>query len=431
MKSFSSSQLHPAIIHALESKGILTPSEIQAKTIPLLLEHKGDFVGRSATGTGKTYAYAAPLLSRINVASKQTQAVVLVPTRELCEQVGNELSFLGNGIEDLNIEAIYGGMSIKKQTKALGQGCHIIVATPGRLLDLIERQVVRLASLDFLIFDEADEMLLKGFRKDIDRILATSKSAYSTWLFSATMPDEINSIIKKYLHKDLKKVLIGKKERTNVGIVHQAIKLKAEDKLNVLLYHLARLGNQRGIIFCRTKAGVQKLYKKLSANKFSSGAIHGDLPQGLRNKVMEQYREGHIDLLIATDVASRGVDIKDVSFVIQYHVPDTSDAYTHRSGRSSRAGNKGLSITFIFEEEQERLSLIEEELALNLNYLELPSVKDQMVNKAILWGRKVAKEKPLGELLDNTSKQAFKDQLKHLSKEEIFEKLLANYLRDL
>ncbi|UXP31764.1 DEAD/DEAH box helicase [Reichenbachiella agarivorans] len=431
MDNFSTSKVDANIVKALTEKGIYVPSEIQAQTIPILLNHKGDFIGRSATGTGKTFAYGVPLLSRIDTTSGKIQAVVLVPTRELCEQVGNELMGLAKFIPELKIESIYGGMSLKAQIHDLSNGTHVVVATPGRLMDLVQRNVVHLESLNFVIFDEADEMLLKGFRTDIDKILATANRNYATWLFSATMPDEVNAIIKKYLHKELIKVLIGKAESTNKDIKHQIIELQAEQKLDVLLHFLKKYSTQKGIIFCRTKSGVQKLYKQLSANKFSCGAIQGDLPQGLRNKVMEQFRGGHINFLIATDVASRGVDVENVDIVIQYHMADTSESYTHRSGRTSRAGKTGISLTFIFPEEKEKMDLIEKELNLKCLVLPLPSVKDQLVNKAILWGRKIAKEKPVSpDKLDDETKKEFKDQLIHLSKDELLEKLLATYLRE-
>ncbi len=430
MKNFSSSQLHSGLVKQLAEKGITSPTEIQAQSIPVLLKHKGDFVARSATGTGKTFAFGLPLLSRIMPAIGRVQAVILVPTRELCEQVGTELQYLAKGINGVKVEAIYGGVSLKSQIHELSNGVQVIVATPGRMMDLVNRKVLDLSVLKFVIFDEADEMLLKGFRTDIDKILASSSRNYSTWLFSATMPDEINGIIKKYLNKELLKISIGKKKQTNQGIDHQAIEVLATEKQNVLLHFLTRFGEQKIIIFCRTKSGVQKLYKQLSANKFSCGAIHGDLPQGLRNKVMDQFRAGGISTLIATDVAARGVDVENISTVIQYHLPDTSDAYTHRSGRTSRAGKQGVSLTFLFREEREKFAEIERELKLDTKYLDLPSEKDRLVNNAILWGRKVAKAKPVGDKLDEESKKQFVDELNHLSKDELFEKLLATYLKE-
>lgn len=430
MDNFSSSNINLDIKKALAEKSIAIPSEIQAKTIPVLMSHDGDFIGRSATGTGKTYAYGAPLLSRIDSSVGTVQAVVLVPTRELCEQVGKELVFLAKYIPELKTESIYGGVSLKTQIHDLSNGTHVVVATPGRLMDLVQRNVVHLETLKFVVFDEADEMLFKGFQGDIDKILATANRSYSSWLFSATMPDEVNSIIKKYLNKDLVKVMVGKAETPNKGIKHQLMELPAESKLDVLLHYLKKYSNEKSIIFCRTKSGVQKLYKQLSANKFSSGAIHGDLPQGLRNKVMDQFRAGSINTLIATDVASRGVDVDNVGVVFQYHMPDTKESYTHRSGRTSRAGQTGVSLTFIFPEEKEKLAVIQKELDLTFKILALPSAKDQLVNKAILWGRKIAKSKPVGDKLDPETRQEFKNQLNHLSKEELLEKLLATYLRE-
>lgn len=430
MKKFSSSNLNPSIKKALAEKDIDIPSEIQAKTIPVLMDHEGDFIGRSATGTGKTFAYGAPLLSRIDPKIGKVQAVVLVPTRELCEQVGNELVFLSKYIPNLKTESIYGGVSLKTQIHDLSNGTHIVVATPGRLMDLVNRNVVHLETLKYVVFDEADEMLFKGFQTDIDKILATANRNYSSWLFSATMPDEVNHLIKKYLNKDLIKVLVGKAETPNAGIQHQLIELAAEQKLDVLLQFLQQYSDEKSIIFCRTKSGVQKLYKQLSANKFSCGAIHGDLPQGLRNKVMEQFKAGSINTLIATDVASRGVDIEDVGLVLQYHMPDTKDSYTHRSGRTSRAGKTGTSITFIFSEEKEKWNEIKNTLDVKFKNLPVPSIKDQLVGKAMVWAQKIAKSKPVANKLDEATRSEFKNQLNHLSKDELLEKLLATYLRE-
>lgn len=431
MKSFSSSKLHKGIVDVLADKGLIVPSEIQAKTIPVLLDHEGDFVGRSATGTGKTFAFGAPLLTKVNAAVGKVQAVVLVPTRELCEQVGTELIELGTQVPGLKIEAIYGGMSMKGQINSLSNGVQVIVATPGRLIDLIQRKIVNLSALDYVVFDEADEMLLKGFRTDIDKILDKSSRTFSTWLFSATMPDDINGIIKKYLHKDLIRVTVGENEKTNKGIKHKFIEVTPEEKSNVLFHFLQSFGENRVIIFCRTKSGVQKLYKQLSAAKFTSGAVHGDLPQGLRNKVMEQFKSGSIKILIATDVAARGVDVEDVAYVVQYHLPDVADAYTHRSGRTSRAGKTGVSLTFVFQEEKEKLLEFKEALSLNLEEVSVPSAKDQLLNKAILWARRVSKEKPVSaEKIDGATREQFKQELVHLSKDELYEKLLATYLRE-
>ena len=430
MKNFNEINLPEGVLSVLAEKKIVTPTEIQQKSIPLLLNHDGDFVGRAQTGSGKTYAFGIPLISKIDTAKNEVQAVVLTPTRELCAQVGDELTELTKNLEEIKVQAIYGGVQLKHQVKEFNTDVKIIVATPGRLMDLIKRQVINLTTLKYLILDEADQLLLRGFRTDIDTILRNTDYTYSTWLFSATMAPEVDEVIELYLNKELETVFIGDDNSVNEDIEHNVIEVIPEEKLSVLLHFLTRFGDKKGIIFCRTKSGVQKLYKQLSANKFKSGAIHGDLPQGLRNKVMDQFRENNISILIATDVASRGVDVTDVGYVLQYHIADTKEAYLHRSGRTSRVGNKGTCLTFVFEDEISKLEDIEYDLNIKMNFLELPTVKDLLINRAILWGGKVAKEKPLDKTVDKQSREAFKKQLSHMSKDEILEKLMATYLRE-
>ena len=431
MKTFTKTKVHEGIRKVLEEKGIKKTTEVQEKTIPLLLTHDGDFVCRSATGTGKTYAFGIPLLQRIKGDEKHIQALIIVPTRELCEQMGKEMQALSANIEDVHVAAIYGGISLKSQTKDLTPDTQVLIATPGRLMDLIERKLVDLSALQYCILDESDKMLLTGFKADIDKILTNVKSEYVTWLFSATMPEEVKEIISARLVKNLKQVEIGDADQTSAGISHEYLELVPEQKLNVLLHYLEKYSGNRSIVFCRTKSGVQKLFKQLSANKFKSGAIHGDLPQGLRNKIMDQFKAGSIDILLATDVASRGVDVNDVSHVIQYHIPDTRDSYLHRSGRTSRAGKTGTAITFVFEEEKKKLLEIQSELNFELTQIPLPSAQDQLINRAVLWARKVAKEKPVpAELMPQIHRDEFRAEIEHLSTEELSEKLMAVYLRD-
>ena len=429
IQDFDSLGIQQRTVQFLHSKGIHKPTEIQAKAIPLLRTHVGDFAARSATGTGKTFTYGIPLVERVEVSKGKIQAVVLVPTRELCEQVGQELTQLASTVEGLKVQAIYGGVPIKTQIHDLSNGVQILVATPGRLMDLVERKIVRLQDLDTVVFDEADEMLLKGFQKDIDRILDTTDRSYNSWLFSATMPDAIHILIKNHLQRNLKKIRIGEDISTNQEIVHRAVVLRAEEKQSVLLYYLTRFGNQQGIVFCRTKSGVQKLHRQLSKNKFKCGAVHGDLPQGLRSKVMQQFRDGHINLLLATDVAARGIDITAVRFVIQYHHADSAVSYTHRRGRTSRIGDSGISLTFLFETEEEKMQEIAAQLKLDMEYVDVPGFEEQLMNKALLEARKIAREKPLGDLIDDESRAAYKRELAHLSKDELLEKMLAAYLR--
>jgi ATP-dependent RNA helicase DeaD len=431
MHTFSLKGIHPSLLKVLADQGITEPTEIQEEVVPVLLKHDGDLVARSATGTGKTYAFGIPLLSRVNPAKGIVQGVVLVPTRELSEQVGSELIKLGAEIEGLSIAAIYGGVSMKAQTKAISNGAQIIVATPGRLMDLVKRDLVDLKRLEFVVFDEADEMLLKGFGMDVDRILDGAQDAnYKTWLFSATMPYDINSMIKKYMKKDLKRVLLGSRNDANEGIIHQAVVVNEKEKQNVLLHTLTRWEGKKGIIFCRTKSGVNKLYKQLASHKIKSGALHGDLPQGLRTKMLDQYREGTLGLLVATDVAARGLDITDVEFVIQYHLPDVSTTYTHRSGRTSRIGNAGTCLTLLFKEDEALMRDFSKEIDFDLEWLDVPSEKDQLINNAIVWAGKIAQEKPVHEAVSDADKKSFNDRLAHLSREALMEKLLAGFLRE-
>lgn len=429
MKSFYKSSLHPVIKENLAKSGIENPTDIQKAVIPTLLDHKGDYVAVSETGTGKTYAFGIPLLSRINTEKGVLQSLVLVPTRELCNQVGQELMNLSEGIDGIKVESIYGGLSLKKQIVSISNGVQVIIATPGRLVDLITRKVVDLSKVNTVVFDEADEMLLRGFHTDVDKILTKVNPTCKKWLFSATMPIDLQKIKKKYLSNNLVEFSLSENV-TNKQIEHYIVEVSPEEKLSVMLHFLTRFGNKKGIIFCRTKSGVQKLYKQLSALKMQSGAINGDLPQGLRDKVMAQFREGNINLLIATDVASRGVDIEDVEFIVQYHIPDTVESYIHRSGRTSRVGNTGKCLSFCFAEEREKFNELITEAKAKVEELPLPSHKDQLVNKAFIWARKVAKEKPVGSKLDEKTKNDFKSELNHLSKDELLEKILAAYLRE-
>ena len=431
MSTFKDLGVHQNLVKMLTEMDIVTPTPVQEETIPYLLNTNNNFVGQAQTGTGKTAAFGLPLIQNANAKSDKIQGLILSPTRELVQQISKQLFKFTKYYGKVFSVPVFGGPNMDRQIGLLQKPTQIVVATPGRLMDLVNRKVIDLSALKFVVFDEADEMLLKGFSTDIDQILATSNRSYSSWLFSATMPSEVNTIIKKYLNKSLERILLGPKNATNEGITHQIVELTAEEKQNVLLHFLTRFGDQKGLIFCRTKSGVQKLYKQLSAAKFSSAALHGDLPQGLRNKVMEQFREGHINILIATDVAARGVDIDDIAFVIQYHLPDTKEAYTHRSGRTSRAGKTGTNITFVFPEEKEKLEELKAIMKVEFEHLPVPGIKDQLLNNAILWGRKIAAAKPVHDKLTDEEKQAFKNELNHMSKDEILEKLLANHLREI
>lgn len=429
MKKFAQLGVSQNILNALRAQKIEVPTEIQIQTIPILLKTEGDFVGKSATGTGKTFAFGIPLLQRINPEKGYVQALVLTPTRDLCQQVAEELSTLGKEIEGLHVEGAFGGSAIKPQIKAVSHGVQIIVATPGRLVDLIERKVVDLARLEFLVVDEADEMLTKGFQKDIENILSTSSKTYSTWLFSATMPQEISQLIKKYLTKELKKVYLGEENQTNTLIKHQFIVVDQEEKLQVFLWFLAGMGEKRGIIFCRTKSGVQKLYKQLQENTYTCGTLHGELSQAQRNKVLDQFNAGHISYIVCTDVAARGLDIPDLDFVVHYHLPDSTEFFIHRSGRTARAGKEGHNFCFVMSDEKEAFTKLQKDVKVSFAELTKPGPKELIENQLVLQARRVARAKIQGDLIGAKTRENVRLALKNLSKDELIEKLMGDWVR--
>ena len=345
-KQFADLGIQESIIKALDELKIVVPTEIQQKTIPLLLSTKTDVVGLAKTGTGKTAAFGLPLLQLIDSKTPIIQAVILVPTRELGHQIFNNLEAFAKYLPDVSIAETCGGIPIKPQIEQLTMPTHIVVATPGRLVDLIQRKAISLKETKFLVLDEADEMvaILGG---SLDEIIVELPKERRTFLFSATMPGTIKQLIQKYLNKNVVQVSTDMQTVGNTGIDHQYIVVNPIEKLNVLMHFLTSKEGERGIIFCKTKAAVNKLAKNLAINRFSSGALHGSLSQGIRDRIMEQFREGHINILVATDLAARGIDVKEISYIVNYHLPDVYEVYVHRSGRTARAGAKGFSLTVL------------------------------------------------------------------------------------
>ena len=405
---------------------ITHPTEIQEKAIPFLLEKKVDLIGQAHTGTGKTIAFGIPLLEKLQGGHTLPQALIMVPTRELGAQIAESLMSYSTQMENVSIEKILGGSSLKSNIKAMNRPTDIVVATPGRIIDLLERNAIDLSEVDYVVLDEADEMLNKGFRDAIVQILKKTKSTKSTWLFSATMPTSIKSLVNDHLKKGYREVKIKDTKEVRGQISHQYIVVDPIEKLETLSHFLNEHEGERGIIFCRTKAGVNKLHKQMAVNRFSSGAVHGDLPQGLRDKVMNQFREGNIKLLIASDVVARGIDIKDISFVVNYQFPDVAEYYTHRSGRTGRAGEDGVSLSILFEEELEKFKEIEEELALDFQRIEKPSDYDLIANNVVTWAKRLAKVKP--QVSDLELRKKVSDVLTNYSKEELIDRLITSEL---
>lgn len=426
---FSELGISNPLVQALTELKIVEPTEIQQKVIPQLLAKTTDVVGLAKTGTGKTAAFGLPLLQLIQIEKAEVQAVVLVPTRELGHQIHTNLEQFSKNIKGISITATCGGIPIKPQIERLKTPTHIVVATPGRLIDLIQRKAIDLKETQFLVLDEADEMV-SILKESLDEIVAELPKKHRTFLFSATLPGTIKQLIQNYLSKNVVEISANMETIGNQGIDHQYIVVDPIEKLDVLMHFLNSREGERGIIFCKTKAAVNKLAKNLAINKFSSGAIHGSLSQGIRDRIMGQFREGHINILIATDLAARGIDVADVAFVINYHLPDVYEAYVHRSGRTARAGAKGLSLTVLQAEEVGEIADFEKELGIQFSEFKKPTVASIEENNTLLWAKKIFKTKPNHEV-DSELKTKVKTIFHHLTKEELIEKLLANHLQQM
>jgi superfamily II DNA/RNA helicase len=425
-KQFSALGVSAPILKALSELNIVEPTEIQQKTIPLLLAESHDVVGLAKTGTGKTAAFGLPLLQLINTEITTVQAIILVPTRELGQQIFRNLEDFGKHIPNISIASTCGGIPIKPQIERLTQPTQIVVATPGRLIDLIQRKAIDLKETQYLVLDEADEMV-SILKESLDEIVAELPKKHRTLLFSATLPGTIKQLIQNYLNKNVVQVSANMKTVGNQGIDHEYIVVDPIEKLDVLMHFLNSKEGERGIIFCKTKAAVNKLAKNLAINRFSSGALHGSLSQGIRDRIMEQFREGHINILVATDLAARGIDVKEISYVVNYHLPDTYETYVHRSGRTARAGAKGLSLTVLQEEEVIEIPEFEKELGIKFTKFQKPSVISLEENNTLLWAKQIFKTKPNHDISAEL-KTKVKTVFHHLTKDELIEKLMANYV---
>ena len=414
------------LVKAITALKFFVPTEIQQKTIPLLLSNTTDIVGLAKTGTGKTAAFGLPLLQLIDTNSTAIQAVILVPTRELGHQIFSNLEAFAKYLPEVSIAATCGGIPIKPQIERLTSPTHIVVATPGRLIDLIQRKAINLKETQFLVLDEADEMITI-LNEGLDEIIAELPKKRRTFLFSATMPGSIKQLVQNYLNKNVIQVSADMQTVGNQGIDHQYIVVDPIEKLNVLMHFLTSKEGERGIIFCKTKAAVNKLAKNLAINKFSSGALHGSLSQGIRDRIMEQFREGYIHILVATDLAARGIDVAAISYVVNYHLPDVYEVYVHRSGRTARAGAKGLSLTVLQQEEVTEIADFENELGIKFTKFQKPTSENIEENNALLWAKQIFKTKP-NQDVSADFKNKIKTVFHHLTKDELIEKLLANQM---
>jgi ATP-dependent RNA helicase DeaD len=375
MATFRELGLNEQILASIEELGYTEPTTIQEKAIPVLLSGTKDFIGLAQTGTGKTAAFGLPLLQLIDPAKKYPQALMICPTRELCLQIVNEIENFKKHSKGINLVAVYGGSSISTQIRDIRRGVQIVVATPGRLIDLIERKAINLEEISYVVLDEADEMLNMGFKEDIETILRSTPKRESTWLFSATMPPEIRGVSKRYM-KDPVEITVGKKNTANKNVDHQYVVTSAQHRYEVLKRLIDFNPGMYGIIFTRTKADAQEITEKLTREGYDIEALHGDLSQQQRNKVMDEFREKTLQLLIATDVAARGIDVQGITHVINFELPDDIEVYTHRSGRTGRAGKTGVCISIVHSREVRRIRDIERMVQVPFHKLEIPSGKD-------------------------------------------------------
>lgn len=381
--TFSDLGINDNIIQALVANNISRPTDIQAQAIPHILQHNQDLVAVAQTGTGKTAAFCLPILQTIDPKFGKIQALVLVPTRELGQQVAREFFLFSKYLSRVFAEAVYGGAPIDDQIQKLKRATHVVVATPGRLIDLLERDAINLQDLKYLVLDEADEMMNMGFKSEIDQILKSCKKDITKMLFTATMPNDVKQLISDYLRPEFAEIRINAEEFINQKIEHQYLIYKQGEKLDYLKAFLTERSGQRGILFCRTKTAAKRLAKQLAGFEVVADALHGNLNQESREKVMRGFKKGRINLLVATDIAARGIDVKELDYIIHYHLPEKSEQYTHRSGRTARAGQSGVSVCFVKTDTLDEIKTLESELNIQFSEIAVEPVSDSGISKPV------------------------------------------------
>ena len=422
MTTFKSLGLNAELLKAVEKLGFETPTDVQDKVIPILLEQDTDLVALAQTGTGKTAAFGFPMLQRIDSTNRMTQGLILSPTRELCIQITNDMADYGKAIKGVNIVAIYGGANIQEQANKIKRGAQIVVATPGRLKDMIKRRLVDISAIKYCVLDEADEMLNMGFYEDIKDILTHTPNDKNSWLFSATMPPEVNRIAKKFMNNP-QEITVGTKNSSAKNIDHQYFIVPGRERYAALRAVVSMNTDIFGVVFCRTKIETQKVADKLIQDGYKAAAIHGDLSQNQRDIVMQSFRKKRIQLLVATDVAARGIDVDDITHVINYQLPDETEVYTHRSGRTGRAGKKGTSIIFVTKSDRRKIKSIENKLQTKLTEIQMPSAEEVFTSKINHWVEQV-KTTPIKSDLHNHLPKVI-NAFEETSKETLIELILS------
>lgn len=422
MNTFKEFGLNSNLQKAISEMGFKSPTEIQKKVLPELINKDINLIGLAQTGTGKTAAFGLPLIEKINLKENFVQGLILAPTRELGQQIAEQIQQFAKYSGGLNLTAVYGGAPIAQQIRSLKKVNHIIIATPGRLIDLIKRKAVKLNNLKYLILDEADEMLNMGFQEEIDKILSYTPEDKLTWLFSATMPAPIKKIVKKYIHKPTE-IKLTKGEEVNKDIDHKFLIVNNSKKFDVLIRVIEANQDMKGVVFCRTRMDTQRLSEKLVKTGHRADAIHGDLNQSQRTRVMDRFKNGNLQLLVATDVAARGIDVNNLTHVIHYTIPEELSYYTHRSGRTARAGKKGISLALVSNRDKGRLFRMEKQLGIRFSKFTLPSKEEIMQGHIEAFCNQILETNYKGFLERKYETQAM-IMLDHLSKQELLAKVL-------
>lgn len=423
MTKFEALGLKQSLLDAINDLGFETPSEVQEKAIPLLLEDtEDDLVALAQTGTGKTAAFGFPLIQKINTDSRTTQGLILSPTRELCLQITNEIQAYSKYERNLNVVAIYGGASITDQARQIKRGAQIVVATPGRMKDMISRGLVDITKIDYCVLDEADEMLNMGFFEDIQEILSDTPKEKATWLFSATMPREVATIAKRFM-KTPREITVGAKNSGATTVQHEYYAVSGRDRYPALKRLADTNPDIFSVVFCRTKRDCQKVAENLIEDGYNAGALHGDLSQNQRDLVMNAFRKKQIQMLVATDVAARGIDVDDITHVINYQLPDEIETYTHRSGRTGRAGKSGISMVIVTRSETRKIKAIEKKMGVKFLEKKVPTGMEICEIQLYHLANKI-KETEINEDVD-AYLPAISDVLEGIDREELIKKIVS------
>lgn len=420
--TFQDLGLDEVFLKAIADLGFEHPSGVQEQAIPPLLKEDTDMVALAQTGTGKTAAFGFPMLQKIDVESRNTQGIILSPTRELCLQITNDMKQYGKYLKGLNIVAVYGGASISDQARQLKRGAQIVVATPGRIKDMISRRLLDISKIDFCVLDEADEMLNMGFQEDITDILSHTPDTKFTWLFSATMPKEVSRIASKFMSNPIE-ITVGGKNMGTTNVSHEYFVVSARDRYSALKRLADANPDIFSVVFCRTKRDTQQVAEKLIEDGYSAAAIHGDLSQSQRDTVMRSFRSKQIQMLVATDVAARGIDVDGITHVVNYQLPDEVEVYTHRSGRTGRAGKDGISVVIVTKGEQRKISTIEKIIQRKFVRKEVPSGKE-ICEVQLLHLAKAIKDTEINDSIESYLPQ-INEQLESFTKEELIKKFFS------